>query len=432
MIDGQVVATGDAVKMGTIQNFSMKFSYPSYVGLPADTINNEVTAGASYVVKLNTGKIDSEQLNQKLTALKETEQNLENENFDDIKSEAVTGDILHTIGLSYFAQLDMFNKLLAQKNKVKSTRITSASITAIDLNVSYMFGQPRTASPGGLNIDVDRDLHVSMGSTGDKEQVKFYNMVSGMISSYLEGSIFEQTFGGEAVSTMHILKHANQQGIPVYTINQDNVDSVLPQLEYDSAKKQEFRNLINNGKEITVPERDVTINGWSGTGYIVLNPDDGTGEYIISGGLSGGAFDFLKSQFWSLFNFGIDEFIQNPLGSILAFKQVIDQLQNASEDHQKLINAGKYSEYADMMVLDSFIYFVSFAVIAIPLIALFFGGFGLIAGLVYTVITTAILWWISNFRNKLYEEYMNNVKAFLKKYFHVWNRKKLYDYYSVV
>ncbi|TDX48920.1 transglutaminase-like domain-containing protein [Orenia marismortui] len=299
MVDGQVVATGDAVKMGTIQNFSMKFSYPSYVGLPDDNINNEVTAGASYVVTLNTGKIDSEQLNEKLTALKETEQNLENENFDDLQAEAVTGDILHTIGLSYFAQLDMFNKLLAQKNKVKSTRITSASITAIDLNVSYMFGQPRTASPGGLTIDVDRDLHVSMGSKGGEEQVKSYNVVSGMISSYLEGSIFEQTFGGEAVSTMHILKHANQQGIEVYSINQDNVGSVLPQLEYDSAKKQEFKNLVNNGKEITVPERDVTINGWNGTGYIVLN-EDGTGTYMISGGLNGGKIN-PKVDWYSVF-----------------------------------------------------------------------------------------------------------------------------------
>ncbi|TDX43022.1 hypothetical protein C7959_1691, partial [Orenia marismortui] len=80
---------------------------------------------------------------------------------------------------------------------------------------------------------------------------------------------------------------ANQQGIAVYTINQDNVDSVLPQLEYDSAKKQEFRNLVNNGKVITVPKKDVTISGWSGTGYIVRN-EDGTGTYMISGGLSGG------------------------------------------------------------------------------------------------------------------------------------------------
>ncbi|MGM0502945.1 MAG: hypothetical protein ACQERJ_10500 [Bacillota bacterium] len=53
-------------------------------------------------------------------------------------------------------------------------------------------------------------------------------------------------------------------------------------------KKQELRNLIDNGKEITVPRKEVTINGWTGTGYIVLNPKNGTAAYMISGGLSGG------------------------------------------------------------------------------------------------------------------------------------------------
>ncbi|MGM0370522.1 MAG: hypothetical protein ACQEP9_08875 [Bacillota bacterium] len=61
---------------------------------------------------------------------------------------------------------------------------------------------------------------------------------------------------------MHIINHANQNGIEVYNIDQDNVYSVIPKLNYDSSKKQEFRNLIDNGKEITVPEKEVTIDGW--------------------------------------------------------------------------------------------------------------------------------------------------------------------------
>ncbi|TDX48930.1 hypothetical protein C7959_12441, partial [Orenia marismortui] len=123
MIDGQVVATGDAVKMGTIQNFSMKFSYPSYVGLPDDNINNEVTAGAQYVVTLDTGRVSQEELNHKQAKLKATKQNLENKNFNQVQPESITGDILHTIGLAYFAQLDMFDSLLARSHKVKATRI---------------------------------------------------------------------------------------------------------------------------------------------------------------------------------------------------------------------------------------------------------------------------------------------------------------------
>lgn len=151
-----------------------------------------------------------------------------------------------------------------------------------------MFGQPRTAEPGGLSIDVDRDLNTVQSVTGDEEKEKSYNKTSGIMGSYLEGNIFEKTFGGNGVSTMHIINHANQNGIKVYTINQENVDNVMPKLEYDSSKKQELKNLIKNGKEITVPKKEVTIDGWQGTGYIVENPDDGTAAYMISGGLNGG------------------------------------------------------------------------------------------------------------------------------------------------
>lgn len=117
---------------------------------------------------------------------------------------------------------------------------------------------------------------------------KDYNKASGMIGSYLEGSIFKQTFGVDAVSTMHILNQANRYGIKVYTINQDNVDSIISKLEYNSEKKKEIKNLINDGKIITIPKLNIPLYGWYGTGYIVENPDDGTAAYMISGGLAGG------------------------------------------------------------------------------------------------------------------------------------------------
>ena len=53
--------------------------------------------------------------------------------------------------------------------------------------------------------------------------------------------------------------------------------------------------LINTGKEITIPEREVSIAGWTGTGYIVLDPVNGTGAYMIDGGLAGGALAYCLS-----------------------------------------------------------------------------------------------------------------------------------------
>ena len=53
-----------------------------------------------------------------------------------------------------------------------------------------------------------------------------------------------------------------------------------------------FRDFANNGKEMTVPEMNVTIGGWTGTGYVVRNPDNGTGAYMIDGALKGGYMTF--------------------------------------------------------------------------------------------------------------------------------------------
>ncbi|MEW5837730.1 MAG: hypothetical protein AB1717_02725 [Pseudomonadota bacterium] len=39
-------------------------------------------------------------------------------------------------------------------------------------------------------------------------------------------------------------------------------------------------------------QADITVNGWTGSGYIILDPETGAGAYKISGGMNGGALDF--------------------------------------------------------------------------------------------------------------------------------------------
>ena len=148
-----------------------------------------------------------------------------------------------------------------------------------------------------MGIDIDKDFYSVRPIDGDWQKVKQFFVTNGMIGSYLEGGVFEQIFGGEAVSTIHILDMANKQGINIYHITSDNAKEILPKLQYNESKKQMLQNLINSGKEITIPEKNVIINGWDGTGYIVLNPKDGTGAYMIDGGLSGGFTEALAKYF---------------------------------------------------------------------------------------------------------------------------------------
>ena len=288
--------------MGTEQDLYLDFHYPTAVSDPKEHIENKVKAGAVYVITWDTGRMSMQSLNRKMVALKQTKADLENQAYDKIQPEALLGDILHTIGVAYFFELDVLSRMLEQNSGVRAIRMTSEAITASDLKVDLLFGLPRTVSQGGLVMDIDRDLYSVRSIDGDMEKVKAFNMSNGMMGSYLEGGIFEQIFGGQAVSTIHILQYANQQGIKIYQINQSNVDAVVPLLQYDSAKKQMLRDLIAAGHEITIPERDVTISGWTGTGYIILDPADGTGTYMIDGGLAGAVYmvTAIISVFWGV------------------------------------------------------------------------------------------------------------------------------------
>ena len=51
----------------------------------------------------------------------------------------------------------------------------------------------------------------------------------------------------------------------------------------------DIRNGVNAGKTVTVHDTQITLNGWSGTGYIILDPNTGAGAYMIGGGLDGGS-----------------------------------------------------------------------------------------------------------------------------------------------
>ena len=55
----------------------------------------------------------------------------------------------------------------------------------------------------------------------------------------------------------------------------------------------DIRNGVNAGKTVTVHGSQITLNGWSGTGYTILDPESGDGAYMIGGGLDGGVTNFL-------------------------------------------------------------------------------------------------------------------------------------------
>ena len=279
-IEGVDSALGDSVGMGSVQRLTLKFQDPIF-GM--EVVENTVTAGAYSAITIQSQKTPVEIVTQRMKMLRDNSKNIDPVTLDDL-----LGELLHSIGLSYFHHLTFEDDLYAKTFRMVYTKGSSEAITTLDISVTYLFGIPNSVAQGCFMIDVDRNITIPASLAGDIDRIREFMVISGMTSSAWEHRIFEVFFDTPSVSAVKLLKIANQQSIPVYTIDATNISQLLPTIQVSVEIKMEIQNAISVGKKVIIPHRQSQYYEWSGLGYIVLDPATGAGAYRISGGLEGG------------------------------------------------------------------------------------------------------------------------------------------------
>jgi len=298
-IDGQVVATGGPVNMGTTEDCYMALAFPGKGTFP---IHNTIEAGDYGGIALDLGRISQGQLEGVKEKLSATKAKLEGQNFSGLTKDDLLGDLLFTTALAYYAEYDVMDHLAARTMKVNNIRLPSEALFANDLKFTYSWfsGRAISAQPGGLIMDVDMNTVVVQARDGNKATYLNFMRSTGLTSSALEHSVPEQLFStpdnpAQGISAVKALQIANSQGIPIYTINRTNINTILPQLQVDEDTIIDIVNAVAAGKEVTVSKTNINFNNWTGCGYIIFDPDTGAGVYMISGGLNGAFIVFFES-----------------------------------------------------------------------------------------------------------------------------------------
>jgi hypothetical protein len=290
-IDGVVIATGTAIGMGYQDTFDMVFSEPGPGG-GTDIVSNQITAGSYNAIGFNLGRISQDQLKNMKEKIEATKNQLQDGTDSELTREDYVGDLLYATAIIYLSMVTVSNFINAKSLGVNFITLTSETIFSCPLEVTYSWGIPVSASNSSISMDADRLLYVVKAVDGDPEKAKRLMLTSSQQSSVLENAVPEMVLSKDTntvsgVSAVKALKIANDQGIPIYTINQSNINTVLPQLQVDDNVKTDIQNAVNTGKEVTVSKTNIIFNGWTGCGYIIINPTTGAGAYMISGGLSG-------------------------------------------------------------------------------------------------------------------------------------------------
>jgi hypothetical protein len=288
-VDGQVVATGGAITMGSAENVKMAFHDPTR---GTDVVSNVIEAGEYWGVAVDVASISRAQVEGIRARLADTKAQLEAQQFDGLTKDDILGDLLYTTAMTYHAEMDMFDRIQANAMGLRTVRLPSQAIFKTSLAVEDTWGVPTSAGVSSLTMDVDRLLSLDKAFDGNGDAKVSFMMASGMNSSALEHSVPEQLFNTpdnpvEAVSAVKAIQIAAEQGIPVYTVTRENVEAIMPVLSLDAAVIDEIRNAVNAGNEVTVPQTNINFHGVAIAGYIAINPETGEGAYMISGGESG-------------------------------------------------------------------------------------------------------------------------------------------------
>jgi hypothetical protein len=161
--------------------------------------------------------------------------------------------------------------------------------------VSYIFGFPSSIRAGGLIFDIPINITAAI-SNGDTNKKKQFVIQNGVFSSVLEYAIPELMLSSlsdpanpiEGISAIKALTIASAQGQKVLHITRENQATTLQNLRLDTTTMTEIVASINIGMEVITHTDLVSIQGYTGAGYIIFDPVNGQGTYKISGGLNGG------------------------------------------------------------------------------------------------------------------------------------------------
>ena len=110
----------------------------------------------------------------------------------------------------------------------------------------------------------------------------------------------------QGISAVKAIAIAFAQGQKIYTITQSvyqaNPNIVNNNLSaHSQSTRDKVQEALDAGYEITIHESPITESGWTGAGYSMIDPNTGSGGYLIDGGSNGGWYALVQNAAAGLF-----------------------------------------------------------------------------------------------------------------------------------
>ncbi|GAA6173936.1 hypothetical protein NBRC116592_36060 [Colwellia sp. KU-HH00111] len=301
------ISLNEEVVQTSTANFAFGQELSGHKGFWSPRFNWEkkssvLIAGEYQAIGIDTHGVSDDALLNVKVLLENTKNNIENNELNSVTELNSIGVIMQAGIYSYLVATKARSDITAVASKVVSYRQPSYGTFGSSLSVSYYFGVPSKVGFGGVAMDIDKLADNAESTSNCWNDWSEFNKQTGAMLSYLENVIPEQLFSTETeqvdgISAVKALAIASQQGQKIYTLTSVNAN-LLTEVTIDSASRQEIQSALATGKEVTVHQEPIDEFGWTGSGYVVIDPDTGAGGYIITGGENGAKAKVNYLKFW--------------------------------------------------------------------------------------------------------------------------------------
>lgn len=297
-VNNEVVENGVPVGFGTVLNSSKGFWTPRFGWEMTDS---PLIAGEYQAVGVDLHGTSASDFIGLKENLEQLQNNLNAQNLEGLNMHDVTGNITQSVLKAYFHTTDIQAALIAQVNGISYFREPSFGTFSTGLSIEYFFGQPKSAEYKGVVMDIDRLKYSSESKINCWDSWTDFNKLSGVVTSAFEHIVPEQLFSvndhtPEGISAVKALRIAMNEGQKIYTFDANNI-ALLDELDISNETKTEITNAVSASQLAMVHEKTINAFGWSGEGFILMDPDSGAGAYKISGGMNGGILDTAQASY---------------------------------------------------------------------------------------------------------------------------------------
>lgn len=278
-IDGELIAEGYTAELGSAQYIPVTITTSGY----SYAFSKEMSVGSVYTFVLDYQNIAAYKTGNSLNNIYELKDSISKNN---LYSDAYLGKLLEYTGYSYFTQLDIFTSFIAENTNTYFTRDLSMAAFGYEPEITATSVGGTTASysikqSGDFCVDLFYDGFIGLTLDSNTENESKFKAAAGMMSSYLESSVLKDVFDTESVSAMEILNYAYANNIDVYTLYNGSQHSIS-ELNINENARSIVSEALEYGYAVIIPQSDVTINNWTGSGYIVQNLESGYSQYMLS------------------------------------------------------------------------------------------------------------------------------------------------------